>query len=76
MCYLQIQIFVSFVFSYDLVYVFIAKAFLFTSVIFKRYSQLINSCQKYSCGSQSVDIARLVRPAEEHAQDVLSSGLG
>ena len=28
------------------------------------------------CGSQSVDVARWGRPALEHAQDVLSGGLG
>ena len=34
--YLHIQIFVNFVFSYDLVLIFIAKAFFFSSVIFER----------------------------------------
>ena len=31
---------------------------------------------KLECGSQSVDVARWVRPALEQAQDVLSGGLG
>ena len=44
--YLQIQIFVNFVFSYDLVLIFIAEAFWFSSVIFKSYSPLNNSRQK------------------------------
>ena len=35
----------SFVFNYDLVWFFIAKAFLFSSVIFKSYSPLSNSRQ-------------------------------
>ena len=43
--YLHIQIIVNFVFSYDLVLVFIAKAFLLSSVIFKSYSTLSNSRQ-------------------------------
>ena len=35
-----------------------------------------NSRQKSSFGSQSVDVVRRVTPAIEHAQDVLSGGLG
>ena len=35
-----------------------------------------NSRQRWSCESQSVDVPRWVRPAIEHAQDVLSGGLG
>ena len=45
--FLHIQIFVNFVFSYDLVLIFIAKAFLFSYVIFKSYSPLSNSRQKH-----------------------------
>ena len=62
------KIFVNFVFSHDLVLVFIAKALLFSSVIFKSHSLL-------SWVAQSVDVARWMRPAIEHAQDVLSGGL-
>ena len=63
-----------FFFSYDLVLVFIAKALLLSSVIFKTYSHLSNSRQKCCRGchmSQSVDVARWVRSAIGHAQDAL-----
>ena len=40
------------------------------------YSPLSNSRQKQSVLSQSVDVARKVRPPIGHAQDVISGGLG
>ena len=59
-----------------LLYFFIAKAFLIGSVVFKSYSYLSNFEKKTERGSQSKNVAQWVRPAIEHAQDVLSGGLG
>ena len=74
--YLDIQIFINFVFSYDLVLFFIAKQFLFSLVVLKGYLPLSNSRQKYTVLSPTVRAVRWVRLAIEHAQDVLSGGLG
>ena len=74
--YLDIQIFNSFVFSYDLVLFFIAKQFLFSLVVLKSYLPLSKSRQKYTVLSPTVRAVRWVRLAIEHAQDVLSGGLG
>ena len=48
----------------------------FISVIFKELLTLENLLAKILMWPQSVDVARWVRPAIEHAQDVLSGGLG
>ena len=44
--------------------------------LFLRVTQAWEPLVKNILWSQSVDVARWVRPAIEHAQDVLSAGLG
>ena len=48
----HIQIFVNFIFSYDFVLIFIAKA-LFISANFKSYLHLSNSRQNLECGHKA-----------------------
>ena len=57
-------------FSYDLLLIVIAKAFHFILVIFQESLTLEQLLAKIECGSQSVVVARWVKPVIEHAQDV------
>ena len=52
------------------------KSFLFWFGYFEELLTLEYLLLKIGAWSQSVDVARWVRPAIEHAQDVLSGGLG
>ena len=63
--------FVSSVFSYDFLLVFITKAFKLVLLFLKSYSHLSSSCQKQGVGHKAWFLARWVRPAIKHAQDVL-----
>ena len=52
------------------------KSILFQFGYFEELLTLEYLLLKIEVWSQSVDVARWVRPAIEHAQDVLSGGLG
>ena len=62
-------------FNHDFSYSFSQKRFVLVCY-FEELLTLEFLLLKIRMWSQSVDVARWVRPAIEHAQDVLSGGLG